>query len=179
LPLALYDRQLYAAVKASPSLGSLPVVGPSLAGDRAPAQLGDQHAWLDLGNIHPYTGGLAPTPSYTAAQLRRIGTVSGDKPVWATELGYYTALNAPSGSSCKPMYRRTSTCTALAPRAGRRRGRARDTCRGCADCSGGDAFYGLGGLTLWFIGGQALAFERRRPNERGVSSPAELASARS
>jgi hypothetical protein len=98
LPLALYDRALYAAVKASPALASLPVVGPSLAGDSAPAQLGDQRQWLDIGNIHPYTGGLAPTPAYTASQLRRISTVSGNKPVWATELGYYTALNTPHGS---------------------------------------------------------------------------------
>jgi hypothetical protein len=96
--LAAYDRALYMAVKANPSLASLPVVGPSLAGDSAPAQLGDQHQWLDIGNIHPYTGGLAPTPAYTAAQLKRISTVSGDKPVWATELGYYTALNAPRGT---------------------------------------------------------------------------------
>jgi hypothetical protein len=98
LPLALYDRALYMAVKADPSLASLPVVGPSLAGDGAPAQLGDQHQWLDIGNIHPYTGGLAPTPAYTASQLKRISTVSGEKPVWATELGYYTALNAPRGT---------------------------------------------------------------------------------
>jgi hypothetical protein len=97
-PLAAYDRQLYTAMKANPSLASLPVIGPSLAGDSAPAQLGDQQQWLDIGNIHPYTGGLAPTPAYTASQLNRIGTVSGNKPVWATELGYYTALNAPRGT---------------------------------------------------------------------------------
>jgi len=96
--LAAYDRQLYAAVKASPSLRSLPVIGPSLVGDGAPAELGAQQSWLDVGNIHPYTGGLSPSPSYTAAQLQRISVVSAHKPVWATEMGYYNALNAPQGT---------------------------------------------------------------------------------
>ncbi len=95
--LTAYDGQVYAAVKANPSLRSLPVIGPSLVGENAPQQLGDQQSWLDIGNIHPYTGGLAPSPAYTAAQLQRISAVSGQKPVWATELGYYTARNAALG----------------------------------------------------------------------------------
>ncbi len=96
-PLAAYDRQLYTAVKASPSLHSLPMIGPSLVGESSPQQLGDQQSWLNFGNIHPYTGGLSPTPAYTAAQLQRISAVSGKKSVWATELGYSNALNAPAG----------------------------------------------------------------------------------
>jgi hypothetical protein len=95
--LASYDRRLFAAVKASPSLRSLPVIGPSLVGDDSPRRLGDQQSWLNFGNIHPYTGGTAPTPAYIASQLRRIGAVSGSKQVWATELGYSTALKAPVG----------------------------------------------------------------------------------
>jgi hypothetical protein len=95
--LAGYDRQLYAAVKASPQLRSLPVIGPSLVNEGSPSQLGDQQSSLDAGDIHPYTGGLAPMPAYIDSQLQRIRAVSGDKPVWATELGYSTALNAPAG----------------------------------------------------------------------------------
>jgi hypothetical protein len=95
--LASYDRQLFAAVKASPQLRSLPVIGPSLVNEDSPSQLGDQQSSLDAGDIHPYTGGLAPTPAYIQSQLQRIRAVSGDKPVWATELGYSTALNAPAG----------------------------------------------------------------------------------
>jgi hypothetical protein len=95
--LAGYDRRLYAAVKASPQLRSLPVIGPSLVNEGSPSQLGDQQSSLDAGDIHPYTGGLAPMPSYIDSQLQRIRAVSGDKPVWATELGYSTALNAPAG----------------------------------------------------------------------------------
>jgi hypothetical protein len=96
-PLAAYDRQLFAAVKASPSLRSLPVIGPSLVGDSSPARLGDQQSSLNFGDVHPYTGGLAPTPAYIASQLQRISAVSGRKPVWATELGYSNALRAPAG----------------------------------------------------------------------------------
>jgi hypothetical protein len=96
-PLVSYDRQLYAAVKASPALRSVPVIGPSLVGDGAPGALGDQQASLDAGAIHPYTGAKSPTVAYTQAQLARIRRVSGDKPVWATEAGFSTALNAPAG----------------------------------------------------------------------------------
>ncbi len=95
--LANYDRRLYAAVKASPRLRSLPVIGPSLAEAASPAQLGDQQSWLDFGAIHPYTGGLSPTSAYIESQLQRITAVSGDKPVWATEAGFSDALNAPAG----------------------------------------------------------------------------------
>ena len=56
--LAAYDRQLYAAVKASPQLRSLPVIGPSLVGDGAPGVLGDQQSSLDFGAIHPVYGGV-------------------------------------------------------------------------------------------------------------------------
>jgi len=92
--LSAYDQQVYTAMKANSSLNSVPVIGPSLVGQNAPAQLGNQQAWLDYGNIHPYLGGSSPTPENTAWELQQIRAVSGQKPVWATEIGYYNALNA-------------------------------------------------------------------------------------
>jgi hypothetical protein len=94
--LAAYDQQVYEAVKASPALRSVAVVGPSLVGGEAPGRLGDQQRWLDLGNVHPYMGGSPPSPSNTAWQLAQISRVSARKPVWATEVGYYDALGAPA-----------------------------------------------------------------------------------
>jgi hypothetical protein len=95
--LSAYVRSLYRKVKARPSLRRLPVVGPSLVGARAPEQLGDHRSWLDLGNIHPYTGGASPTPDALSAEIDRMRPVSGSKPVWATEAGFHNALNATSG----------------------------------------------------------------------------------
>jgi hypothetical protein len=95
--LASYSRELYRKVKAHPSLRGLPVVGPSLAAPRGPAKVGDQSAWLDLGNIHPYAGGASPRPSWIAADRARMSAISGDDPVWATEAGFHNAVHAKAG----------------------------------------------------------------------------------
>jgi hypothetical protein len=95
--LASYSRELYRKVKANPSLRSLPVVGPSLVEREAPLKLGDQSAWLDRGNIHPYAGGASPNPLWIAAERERISHLSGNKPIWATEAGYHNAVHAKTG----------------------------------------------------------------------------------
>lgn len=92
--LSAYSRELYRKVKAHPSLKGVPVVGPSLVGADAPARVGDQSAWLDRGNIHPYAGGASPNPAWLAAERRRMAPLSGHKPLWATEAGYHNAVNA-------------------------------------------------------------------------------------
>ncbi len=101
-PLAAYDRQLYEKVKADRSLRSVPVIGPSFAGFDAPAKLGDQQRWLDIGNIHPYTGGQVPAPPHTDSELRRGGEISARKPIWATEAGFNNALREPRSTWAQP-----------------------------------------------------------------------------
>jgi hypothetical protein len=94
--LASYGRELHRRANAMPSLRSLPILGPSFATGEGPRRLGDQRSWLDLGNVHPYTGGLSPTPELVRSQLARAGITAGHKPVWATEAGFHNALNARS-----------------------------------------------------------------------------------
>ena len=89
--LQTWGRALYTKVKADPVLRSLRVIGPSLVYPNAPLVLGDQSAWLDAGNIHPYTGASSPNPLHIAAELTRIKAVSGSKPVVATEAGFHTS----------------------------------------------------------------------------------------
>ena len=67
--LAAYGRELYRKAKGRPALRALPVIGPSLMAPGAPRRLGDQHAFLDAGNIHPYTGGLSPAPAHMRSEL--------------------------------------------------------------------------------------------------------------
>jgi hypothetical protein len=95
-PVALrdYTRRLYRVAKAHPALRSLPVLGPSLGTWEGARRAGNHGAWLDRGNIHPYTGGASPSPEHLRSELARASTVSGDKPVWATEAGFHNALNA-------------------------------------------------------------------------------------
>jgi hypothetical protein len=63
-------------------------------GKYAPSTLGNQSAYLDAGNLHPYTGGLSPTPAHMASERTRMSTVSASKPLVATEAGFHTVLSA-------------------------------------------------------------------------------------
>jgi hypothetical protein len=101
-PLATYDRRLYELIKSNRSLRSLPVIGPSFALGGSPQSIGDQHQWLDVGNIHPYTGGESPTIAHTLSELSRAALTAGSKPVWATEAGYTNALHEPSSATTQP-----------------------------------------------------------------------------
>jgi hypothetical protein len=97
LRLANYSRDLYGAVRANPALRGLPVVGPSFAAPDGPRRVGDLRSRLDVGNIHPYTGGLSPGPAHLRSELERASAISGRKPVWATEAGFHNALRSRSG----------------------------------------------------------------------------------
>ncbi len=87
-----YQMQLYAGVRADPALSSLPVIGPSVANIADAAQLGDLSAYLDYGNVHAYPRGDQPL-SRLSAELAGERTVSGTKPIIATETGYQTAIH--------------------------------------------------------------------------------------
>ena len=106
----------YRKVKATPSLRSLPVLGPSFATLDGPSRVGDQRAWLDVGNIHPYTGGLSPDPRAPARPSSRArGVSAADKPVWATEAGFHNAMRAPTGEQPPRLGARPAPCTCCAP----------------------------------------------------------------
>jgi hypothetical protein len=95
--LSSYGRELHRKARASRFLRSLPILGPSFGTPHGPHRVGDQRAWLDVGNIHPYTGGLSPDPRYVKAELARAGITAPNKPVWATEAGFHNAMRAPRG----------------------------------------------------------------------------------
>ncbi|MEA2331504.1 MAG: hypothetical protein QOH58_1642 [Thermoleophilaceae bacterium] len=96
LVLSAYGRDLHRKAKARRSLRSLPILGPSFATPEGPRRVGDQASWVDVGNIHPYTGGLSPDPQHVQAELARARVTAGRKPVWATEAGFHNALRAPA-----------------------------------------------------------------------------------
>jgi hypothetical protein len=90
--LTSYSRDLYRKVHAQPSLRRVPVLAPSLANPGSERRLGGLRRWFDLGNVHPYTGGLSPNPGHVRTELHDAHYVSGPKPVWATEAGFHNAL---------------------------------------------------------------------------------------
>ena len=105
--LRAWQRQLYARVKADPTLRALPVVGPTVIKPGSREVLGDLSGSLDLGNLHPYTAGLMPTTRHIDDERRRAHVVSGDKPLIATEGGFHTALRMPDGANQPPVDERT------------------------------------------------------------------------
>jgi hypothetical protein len=94
LALASYERQLHLKAKARGTTRSLPILGPSFATSRGPSLVGNLRGLVDVGNIHPYTGGLSPDPNHIKAELARARITAAGKPVWATELGFHNAMRA-------------------------------------------------------------------------------------
>jgi hypothetical protein len=88
--LLTYQQALYEQAKADPALVDLPLVGPSIVHNDQ-AQLGDVSAWLDSGNTHSYPFGNPPDK--LGAAIAKAELNSAQKPIWATETGYHTALN--------------------------------------------------------------------------------------
>ena len=72
------------------------MIGPAFGTMGGASQVGDQRAYLDVGNIHPYTYGLSPDPRHVRAEIARGSAVSGRKPVWATEAGFHNAIRGPA-----------------------------------------------------------------------------------
>jgi hypothetical protein len=95
--LRTYQRELYSKAKAAASLRELPVVGPSLVHADSREKLGRLDDAMDAGNIHPYTGGEAPSQAHLAREKELAARVSGAKPLWATEVGFHNALSATTG----------------------------------------------------------------------------------
>ncbi|MDQ3849190.1 MAG: hypothetical protein M3296_01045 [Actinomycetota bacterium] len=92
---------IYQRVEADPVLASKPVVGPSSGNFQSDdiwySQIGDLSACLDKGNLHPYSGSDPPHRRLSRDLSVAMGlarTVYGDKPLWATESGYWNATGS-------------------------------------------------------------------------------------
>jgi hypothetical protein len=94
--LRAYQQDLYRRVRSDPALTGLSVIGPSFTSATSRTRFGDQSAWMDSGNMHPYPSGEAPSKNLTA-ELGSAAAVSGSKPVVATETGYHNATATTSG----------------------------------------------------------------------------------
>jgi hypothetical protein len=100
--LRTYGRELYRKVKAHPSLRPLPLLAPTFSTLDGPQRYGKQSNWVDVGNVHPYTGGLSPRPELVRAAVARARITAGRKPVWATEAGFHNALRTTDSENQPP-----------------------------------------------------------------------------
>jgi hypothetical protein len=97
--LAVYQQTLYAGVKSTPGLSSLPVIGPSLASFNY-AVIGNLSAYADDGNLHDYFGSGNPGQTGTGYGsipywLVNEQPMSGSKPIMTTETGYQDVASQP------------------------------------------------------------------------------------
>ena len=106
--LASYERQLHLKAKARPTTRSLPILGPSFATLRGPSLVGNLGGLVDVGNIHPYTGGMSPNPEHIKSELKRARITAAGKPVWATEVGFHNAMHSRSADNQAPVSERTA-----------------------------------------------------------------------
>jgi len=101
-----FMQRLNADVKGTPSLSGFPILAPAVSGGET--QLGDISALVDYGNIHDYFATYNPgTPGWgnyhpagvygsLAYNVNTERSVSGSKPIMATETGYGST---PTGTS--------------------------------------------------------------------------------
>jgi hypothetical protein len=89
------QKALWSVVKGNATLRNVKVLGPTIVW--APTALGNQSAYMDYGNWHPYPGGECPTCGDAYGQnvdtfMAKYRTISGTKPIIATETGYHNAV---------------------------------------------------------------------------------------
>jgi hypothetical protein len=94
------QKGLYAAVKGNAAIRNVNVLGPTVVW--APTALGDLSAYMDYGNWHPYPGGECPTCGDAYGQnidtfMAKYRTISGSRPMIATETGYHNAVRTAGG----------------------------------------------------------------------------------
>ena len=71
---------------------SIAIIGPSMITQTGYSSLGNLSSFMDVGNIHDYTG-QEPPEALSGGPTEHLGwaaAMSGSKPVWATEMGYAT-----------------------------------------------------------------------------------------
>jgi hypothetical protein len=89
---ASYMQAFSNAIRSSPTLKSIPIIGPSFVNESAVTSLGDLSSYIDYGNIHPYMNATPPSADYIDDNQKAfIAPDSGSKPIIATETGETTA----------------------------------------------------------------------------------------
>ncbi len=92
------QKSLFEQIKARPALKNIPILNASYCRGETHQQVGDLSSWYDMGNMHPYPGGMPPEDRI-AASMKDAGSLSGGKPYMATETGYHNALSYVGGAA--------------------------------------------------------------------------------
>jgi hypothetical protein len=92
--VALYQTQLYNAIKGAPGIATVPVIAPSTYYREQANSLAANPFPCDYGNTHSYPGGKVPSESrLESSYLPWARSTCVGKPVMATETGYHYAVN--------------------------------------------------------------------------------------
>jgi hypothetical protein len=97
-----YQRRLSTAVRRAPALRGVPLLAPTLVSPQARIAMGRVPGAVDMGNMHPYTGGETPTVAHIDGEISAARQLAGARRVVATETGYHNALAATVGQPPVP-----------------------------------------------------------------------------
>lgn len=92
----LYQQNMYNALKADNATKNIPILSTPYCRAATPAAVGDLSAWFDTFNGHPYPGGQPPEDRI-AASITEMKQLGSNKPIMATETGYYNAMSYVEG----------------------------------------------------------------------------------
>lgn len=87
-----HHKDTYNAVQAEPSLQSIPFLSIAYCRGTTDATIGDLSPWFSHLNIHPYPGGNPPEDRISSSMNSIKQLFGGNKPIVATETGYFTAI---------------------------------------------------------------------------------------
>jgi hypothetical protein len=101
--MSSFTTELFEEVRKHPSsaINSKPIVAPSFV-EAQLAGLVDQGGHIDFGNAHPYTGCASPTPAQVDEAITSAQDVNPGEPIFATEVGFHTAVNSDPASGAQP-----------------------------------------------------------------------------
>lgn len=87
-----YQTDLYQAIKGNAATSSISVLAPALAIPEYSSRLGSLSSVSDGGNMHSYAGGNRPGQDLDWRWIPYAKSVSGNKPIVATETGWHNAI---------------------------------------------------------------------------------------
>ncbi len=100
--LLAFQKHLYTTVKKSSVFKNTPIYGPTIGipgFNGPPAALKGIVDYCDYGNGHPYPGGGQPEWNALSTFQVQARKMSGNKSLVATETGYNTAIDYPTGNA--------------------------------------------------------------------------------
>lgn len=86
-----FQQAIWTKLKGNSTTSGLPIFGPSMGNVKNSPAVGDLSGYLNYAALHPYPGADRPM-AVVPTNISYARSISGNRPLLATESGYHTAL---------------------------------------------------------------------------------------